>query len=140
MAESAPKDPAPIVVPTIEKEQVKAPAEDKASRKFSTVKPSLLDYMKEISGGGRPLSDEQWLEIRDNLKLKDEKGEKNKVGLNVLLDYMTRRDSNAMRPLGESELDLTRPLSSYFISSSHNTYLSGNQLYGDASAEVYKNV
>lgn len=36
--------------------------------------------------------------------------------------------------------DLSYPLSNYFISSSHNTYLSGNQLYGSASGEAYQNV
>ena len=36
--------------------------------------------------------------------------------------------------------DLSHPLSNYFISSSHNTYLSGNQLYGDASGRAYESV
>lgn len=36
--------------------------------------------------------------------------------------------------------DLSYPLCNYYISSSHNTYLSGNQLYGAATAESYKNV
>ncbi|KIW51391.1 hypothetical protein PV05_10118 [Exophiala xenobiotica] len=36
--------------------------------------------------------------------------------------------------------DLSYPMSSYFISSSHNTYLSGHQLYGEASVEAYTNV
>ena len=38
------------------------------------------------------------------------------------------------------EMDLSRPLKDYLISSSHNTYLVGNQLYGDASTEGYKTV
>lgn len=36
--------------------------------------------------------------------------------------------------------NLTYPLCNYYISSSHNTYLSGNQLYGASTTESYTNV
>jgi hypothetical protein len=36
--------------------------------------------------------------------------------------------------------DWSQPLSSYFISSSHNTYLTGHQLYGESTTAGYKNV
>ncbi|CAN8097070.1 unnamed protein product [Discula destructiva] len=53
--------------------------------------------------------------------------------------YMTSDASNAVGPLNAAG-DLSYPLCSYFISSSHNTYLTGNQLSSDASTDAYKNV
>lgn len=66
--------------------------------------------------------------------------EKRKLGFNDFLQYMTSDASNAVGPFKDTDKDLSYPLSSYFISSSHNTYLSGNQLYGDSSTDAYKNV
>ncbi|KAK4152837.1 PLC-like phosphodiesterase [Chaetomidium leptoderma] len=57
---------------------------------------------------------------------------------NSFLRYMTSSITHAVAP--PQEEDLSWPLSSYFVSSSHNTYLTGNQLSSDSSADAYRNV
>ena len=47
---------------------------------------------------------------------------------------------SAVRPIECDKKDLSKPISNYFISSSHNTYALGNQLYGENSAEAYRKV
>ena len=54
-----------------------------------------------------------------------------------LLRYLASDESDAMAPVA---LDASHPISDYFISSSHNTYLWGNQLYGKASTKAYRAV
>ncbi|KOS47484.1 hypothetical protein ACN38_g1603 [Penicillium nordicum] len=58
--------------------------------------------------------------------------------LDAFRAYMKDANSSAMAL--EEALDLSAPISDYFISSSHNTYLTGNQLYGDAAASAYTSV
>lgn len=65
---------------------------------------------------------------------------KPELDLKDFLQYMTSDAGDVVGPLGAEQGDLTHPLSSYFISSSHNTYLTGNQLSSDASTDAYKNV
>jgi hypothetical protein len=56
------------------------------------------------------------------------------------LAYMSSPKAAATGPAPATTRDLSYPLSCYYISSSHNTYLSGNQLYGEVTTEAYKNV
>ncbi|KAJ1305046.1 hypothetical protein OPQ81_000086 [Rhizoctonia solani] len=66
---------------------------------------------------------------------------KDELDFNDFLRYMTSDAASALAPLEpQTGGDLSYPLSSYFISSSHNTYLTGNQLSSDASTDAYKNV
>ncbi|KAK0711130.1 PLC-like phosphodiesterase [Lasiosphaeris hirsuta] len=59
-------------------------------------------------------------------------------GFDGFVKYMTSSAASVVAPPEEQEFSW--PLSNYFVSSSHNTYLTGNQLYSDSSAGAYKNV
>jgi hypothetical protein len=53
-------------------------------------------------------------------------------------DYFLSGSANVMKPA--EPIDESYSISNYFISSSHNTYLTGNQLSSESSTDAYKNV
>ena len=98
---------------------------DKLRGKQTTLSPEkLVEWMKDVQG--------QTLGIEGLRK----EGYKFEEFLEVV--YFNH-GFDAMRA-SEEEKDLSRPISNYFISSSHNTYLDGNQLTSKSSTDAYKNV
>ncbi|XP_049826197.1 1-phosphatidylinositol 4,5-bisphosphate phosphodiesterase classes I and II-like isoform X2 [Aethina tumida] len=65
--------------------------------------------------------------------------EKEMLSWEGFLRYLVSEDNNIM---AQSKLDLQdemdQPLAHYFINSSHNTYLTGHQLTGKSSTEMYR--
>jgi Ca2+-binding EF-hand superfamily protein len=67
--------------------------------------------------------------------------EQDKLGLNLeeFRNFLINRTHSSIYDLEafNHEQDMTRPLNEYFIFSSHNTYLTKHQLYGESSVEMY---
>jgi hypothetical protein len=76
--------------------------------------------------------------VMNNLVSIFEEAKHDFTSLKAFLEYMSSDSSNACGKPPNQDLD--HKLCEYFISSSHNTYLTGHQLYGKANVEGYKNV
>lgn len=100
-----------------------APSEPSTLQHLS---PTILKYLQTVSSGQRALSSVQLAELA--------KPPFN----NNILEFMRSSSSDIANPT--SPTDLSYPLSSYFVNTSHNTYLTGNQLYSISSTDAYKNV
>ncbi|EDV19641.1 uncharacterized protein TRIADDRAFT_61893 [Trichoplax adhaerens] len=80
-------------------------------------------------------------EIISKFETKKEFYSKGQLSLDGFTRYLMSED-NAIIPLESLDIyqDPNQPLSSYFINSSHNTYLSGHQFTGKSSVEMYRQV
>lgn len=107
---------------------------------------AIRDHLKsvydQLRGTSDTLTAEQFMAWLDNVQGKqvvslDNEAYKFEEFLGILFRYNALE---ALKEIDPAEKDLSRPISNYFISSSHNTYLSGNQLSSKSSTEAYKDV
>ncbi|XP_015782614.1 1-phosphatidylinositol 4,5-bisphosphate phosphodiesterase classes I and II [Tetranychus urticae] len=65
--------------------------------------------------------------------------EKDCISADGFLRYLMSDDNAIVAPEKfDHNLDMNQPLNHYFINSSHNTYLTGHQLTGKSSVEIYR--
>lgn len=57
------------------------------------------------------------------------------ISLKGFTHFMLTQEGTGSRP--QATQDMRKPLSAYLIASSHNTYLTGHQLHGESSANMY---
>jgi hypothetical protein len=79
----------------------------------------------------------QWL-LEEQNELEQDAALLGDGSFSEFVKYMSSTRSTALKPL--EALDGSHTISNYFVSSSHNTFLVGNQLSSEASPDAYKYV
>eukprot|EP00744_Colponema_vietnamica_P005902 GILI01008599.1.p1 GENE.GILI01008599.1~~GILI01008599.1.p1 ORF type:complete len:783 (-),score=176.29 GILI01008599.1:425-2773(-) len=103
--------------------------EDPATKAFSTV--DLQRFMAEVQG--QPVTEEQLAAIFKH-------GPNQALTRHKLFKILTNPANSLIDPAINTVAvnEMNEPLSYYFINSSHNTYLTGDQLTSDSSVTMYE--
>ncbi|KAJ6782838.1 hypothetical protein PWT90_02837 [Aphanocladium album] len=116
------------------------------ARVVESFQPNVMKHLRSIYAAHAG-SDKSWTpaqtsdfarKLQKHEQVFDDDADTPSLDIAAFLDYMASSDAAAILPRDKE--DLSWPMSAYFISSSHNTYLTGNQLYSDSTTEAYANV
>ena len=145
MADAAPQSPRPATADPLHQAGGGVSGEKQTVRNLNS---AVLPHLNQIFNSHADKNNKKWHKEqiatfakhvqKDEGALPAALAAKAELDFNGFLHYMTSSSSNIVAP--SNNQDFSWPLSSYFISSSHNTYLTGNQLYSDSSTDAYKNV
>ncbi|XP_058406514.1 1-phosphatidylinositol 4,5-bisphosphate phosphodiesterase eta-1 isoform X2 [Diceros bicornis minor] len=81
------------------------------------------------------------LDIIRKFEVSEENKAKNVLGIEGFTSFMRSPACDVFNPLhGEVYQDMEQPLCNYYIASSHNTYLTGDQLLSQSRADMYARV
>lgn len=107
---------------------------------IQTLSPTILAYLQSAFSGQKPNAHQvPFFHSRPHAsEASNLEVTAGKRDISDFCTYMTSAESNVAGPFPRT--DLTWPMSNYFINSSHNTYLTGNQLYSESSTDAYTNV
>ncbi|KXJ88404.1 PLC-like phosphodiesterase [Microdochium bolleyi] len=116
--------------------------------KVKQIQPQVLPYLQKIfenhAGPNKTWSKADIIEFLHRVqadRVTDPSGDiatQDELDFDGFIRYMSSSAANVHGEL--PDVDLTWPMNSYYISSSHNTYLTGNQLSSDSNADAYKAV
>ncbi|XP_053930858.1 1-phosphatidylinositol 4,5-bisphosphate phosphodiesterase eta-1 isoform X2 [Cuculus canorus] len=84
---------------------------------------------------------EYCLDIIEKFEVSEENKKQNVLGIEGFTNFMRSPACDIFNPLHcEVHQDMDQPLCNYFIASSHNTYLTGDQLLSQSRVEMYARV
>ncbi|NWS59204.1 PLCH1 phosphodiesterase, partial [Chunga burmeisteri] len=84
---------------------------------------------------------EYCLDIIQKFEVSEENKKQNVLGIEGFTNFMRSPACDVFNPLhSEVHQDMDQPLCNYFIASSHNTYLTGDQLLSQSRVEMYARV
>ena len=106
---------------------------------FNALKSGSDDYISEEKFCQDFLKQVQHHSDDEIMKLRPLYVNDGKVSFEMFLNYLDSDDASINR-FSQTTHDRSRPMNHYFINSSHNTYLTGDQLGSESPVQAYINV